>query len=141
NAELEFSGAYSDLRRDIVNDSSLVSTEGTYDGSFNETNAEGTLWKNELTATLRGDNVRFVAGALTSRQTMSTRDYICSRSSCGVDETTVDLDSLNLRQIIYGGYLHTSVNGGLISDKLERFSLVLGGRYVHHNEFGAHFTY
>ncbi|HEX6982741.1 MAG TPA: TonB-dependent receptor [Balneolaceae bacterium] len=141
NLSLQFSGAYSDLQRDVVNDSSLVSPNGQYDGSYNETNAKGSLWKNELRATFRGDGLRLVAGALASRQTMSTRVYIYSRSQFGIYESTVDLDSMNLKETIYGGYLHSSFNGGLISENLNRFSLILGGRYVHHNEFGAHFTY
>ncbi|HET6527299.1 MAG TPA: TonB-dependent receptor [Balneolaceae bacterium] len=141
NLSLQLSGAYSDLQRDIVNDSSVVSPDRQYDGSYNETNAKGSLWKNELRATFKGDGLRLVAGALASRQTMSTRNYVYSRSQFGVYESTVDLDSLNLREIIYSGYLHSSFSGGLISESLNRFSLVLGGRYVRHNAFGSHFTY
>lgn len=138
---LQFDGAYSDLDRDFVNDSSLVSPNGVYDGIYNETNARGALWQNELKAVYRGPSARVVAGGSASRQTMSTRNYIYSRSQFGVYESTTDLDSLNLREIIYNGYIHTDFNGGLISEKLEPFSLVLGGRYVNHDEFGSYFTY
>ena len=140
NIELDLSGAYSDLQRNFVNDSSLVSPN-TYDGIYTETNGEGTLWENELKALVRGEHIRVVAGASASQQTMNTRNYTYSRSQFGVYENTTDLDSLNLKEIIYNGYLHTSFNGGLLSQSLEPVSLVLGARYVNHDEFGTHFTY
>jgi len=137
---LEFSGAYSDLQRDFVNDSSLVSPN-SYDGIYTETNGEGTLWENELKAIAKGENVRIVGGISSSQQTMSTRNYTYSRSQFGVYENTTDLDSLNLKEVIYNGYVHTDLGGGLLSESLEPFSLVLGARYVNHNEFGTHYTY
>jgi vitamin B12 transporter len=140
NVKLDFKGAYSDLRRDFVNDSSLVAPD-TYDGIYVEANGEGSLWENELKAVHKRDNVRFVVGISGSRQTMSTRSYTYSRSQFGVFESTTDLDSLNLKEVIYNAYVHTDLNGGLISKSLEPFSLVLGGRYVDHDEFGSHFTY
>ncbi|MDZ7682547.1 MAG: TonB-dependent receptor [Fodinibius sp.] len=136
---LEFSGAYSDLQRDFVNDSSLVSTN-TYDGIYTETNGEGTLWENELKAIAKGEYTRLVVGASASRQTMSTRNYIYS-SQFGGYESETDLDSLNLQEVIYNGYAHTEINGGLLSDNLQPVSLVLGARYVNHDEFGSHVTY
>ena len=141
NLAIEYQGAYSDLNRDFVNDSSIVSPDGTYDGIYTELNAKGSLWENELKAVIDGNHIRFVAGASASRQTMSTRNYVYSRSQFGVYESTTDLDSLGLKEIIYNGYAHSNLNGGLISDQLEPFSLGLGGRLVHHDEFGSHFTY
>lgn len=138
--KLEFSGAYSDLQRDFVNDSSLVSPN-TYDGIYTETSGEGTLWENELKAIAKGEHVRVVGGVSASQQTMSTRNYTYSRSQFGVYESTTNLDSLNLKEVIYNGYVHTDLGGGLLSESLERFSLVLGARYVNHDEFGTHFTY
>ena len=138
---IEFQGAYSDLNRDFVNDSSLVGPDGTYDGIYTELNAKGSLWENELKAVIDGNHIRFVAGASTSQQTMSTRNYTFSRSQFGVYESTTDLDSLGLKEIIYNGYAQSNFNGGLIADQLKSFSLGLGGRFVHHDEFGSHFTY
>ena len=138
---IEFQGAYSDLNRDFVNDSSLVSPNGAYDGIYTELNAEGSLWENELKTVIDGNYIRFVAGASASRQTMSTRNYTFSRSQFGVYESTTDLDSLGLKEIIYNGYAQTNLNGGIVSGQLESFSLGLGGRFVYHDEFGSHFTY
>lgn len=141
NLAIEYQGAYSDLNRDFVNDSSIISSNGTYDGIYTELNAKGSLWENELKAVIDENYIRFVAGASASRQTMSTRNYVFSRSQFGVYESITNLDSLGLKEIIYNGYAHSNLNGGLISDQLEPFSLGLGGRLVHHDEFGSHFTY
>jgi len=141
NLSLQFNGAYSNLDRDFVNDSSLVSPNGVYDGTYNETNARGSLWENELKAVYHGAHFRVVTGASASRQTMSTHNYVYSRSQFGVYESTTDLDSLDLQEIIYNGYIHMDLNGGMLSKNLESFSLVLGARYVNHDEFGSHYTY
>lgn len=138
---LEYQGSYSDLNRDFVNDSSVVDAQGNYDGIYTETNAEGSLFENELESVIEGNNIRFVVGASASEQTMSTRNYTFSRSEFGTFESETDLDSLNLSEIIYNGYAHSNINGSLLDDKLEAFSLSLGARYVHHDEFGSHFTY
>lgn len=139
--QLNFEGAYSGLNRDFVNDSSLVDAQGTYDGTFVETNAEGTSWENSLTATFNGNAIRTMAGLETSIQTMNTRNYVYSRSSFGIYEETVDLDSLNLKEELKAAFVHSEINGSLISDKLDLFSLVIGGRLVDHNRFGKHVTY
>ncbi len=141
NLRVQFSGAYSDLQRDFVNDSSLVSRDNRYDGIYVETNAEGTLWKNELKSVYRANNFQLVGGLSASVQTMNIQNYIYSRSQFGVFESETNLDSLNLRENIYSAYLHADVSGGLISERLNNFSLVLGARYAHHNEFGSHVTY
>lgn len=140
NISFDFHGAYSDLLRNFENDSSLVSPN-TYDGTYVETRGEGALWENELKAVAKGQYIRLSAGVSVSKQTMNNYSYTYSRSQFGVFESTTDLDSLNLKEIIYNGYVHANLNGGLISEKMGSFSLVLGGRYVNHDAFGSHFTY
>lgn len=139
--ELNFEGAYSSLNRDFVNDSSVVDAQGNYDGTYVETNAEGTSWENSLTATLSGNNFRAIAGLESSTQTMTSRNYVFSRSSFGVFEQTTDLDSLDLKEQIHSAFVHTELSGGVLAESLEPFSLVLGGRLADHNEFGTHLTY
>ncbi|MGK7389471.1 MAG: TonB-dependent receptor domain-containing protein, partial [Candidatus Cyclobacteriaceae bacterium M2_1C_046] len=141
NLELRFEGAYSDINRDFVNDSSVVDQQGNYDGTFVETIAEGSLWENDLTASVGTDNVKFLAGLEASIQTMNFRNYIFSRSQFGVFEQTTDLDSLDLKEEIYSAFIHADINGGVVSSSLEKFSLVLGSRLADHNEFGTHWTY
>lgn len=139
--KLGYEGAYSDLSRDFVNDSSIVDSQGNFDGTFVETNAEGTMWENSLTGTLSGNYVKAIAGLESSVQTMTSRNYVFSRSRFGVFEQTTDLDSLDLKETINSAFIHTELNGGLISGSLEPISLILGSRLSDHNEFGTHFTY
>lgn len=139
--EINFEGAYSGLNRDFVNDSSVVDAQGNYDGTYVETNAEGTSWENSLTATINGDKISSIFGLESSNQTMTSRNYVFSRSSFGVFEQTTDLDSLDLKEEIYSGFLHAELNGSLLAGSLEAFSLVVGTRVADHNEFGTHLTY
>ena len=139
--ELRLEGAYSDINRDFINDSSLVDRQGNYDGTFVETNGEGTLWENDLTASMGTDHAKFLAGLEASVQTMNFRNYIFSRSQFGIFEQTTDLDSLDLKEQIYSAFAHADINGGILSSKLQNFSLVLGARLSDHNEFGSHLTY
>lgn len=139
--EVGYEGAYSDLGRDFVNDSSRINAAGDFDGTYVETNAEGTLWENALTTTLRTDHLKSILGVESSVQTMSSRNYVFSRSSFGVFEQVTDLDSLNLKESINSAFIHSEINGGVIGRSMEPFSLVLGTRYSHHNKFGGHLTY
>ncbi|MDZ7692992.1 MAG: TonB-dependent receptor [Balneolaceae bacterium] len=138
--ELEFNGAYSDLQRDFVNDSSISNAAGTaYDGSYNETNAEGTLLENELTARVNTPSVSAIVGIGNKRQTMNTRNYTYLSSFNYESET--DLDSLDLKESINHAFIHSELNGSLLGDQYEAFSLGLGSRLVDHNEFGTHLTF
>ncbi len=137
--EIRFTGAWSELNRDFVNDSSVVDASGNYDGTYTETRGEGTVWENELTAHLSGDAFSSIVGAGRSSQTMSTYSY--TYSSAFNFESESDLDSLGLKETIHYAFAKTELNGSLLSDGLEAFSLGLGARISRHNEFGTHFTY
>lgn len=141
NFKIGYEGAYSDLSRDFVNDSSVVTSGGSYDGTYVETNASGTLWENALTGTLTGNHIKSIIGLESSVQTMNSRNYVFSRSRFGVFEQVTDLDSLDLKETINSAFVHAEVSGGLISNTLNPFSLVLGSRYSDHNKFGSYITY
>ena len=136
---LDFEGGYSDINRTFVNDSSVVNQQGGYDGTYTETNGDGTLWENKLLAKLKADDVQFVMGLESNHQTMNTQSY--TYSSAFDYESETNLDSLGLEETINSVFAHTDFNGALLTDKMKAFSLVLGGRYAHHNRFGSHFTY
>lgn len=139
--KLGYEGAYSDLTRNFVNDSSIVDASGNYDGTYVETNATGTNWENALTATLSGDFLKSIVGLESTVQTMNSRNYVYSRSQFGVFEQVTDLDSLDLKETINSAFIHTEINAGIFRESLESFSLVLGSRLSDHNKFGTHFTY
>lgn len=137
--ELQYRGAYSDLARDFVNDSSVVSASGAYDGIFTETNGEGTLWQNELTARWRSDHFSLIGGVGNKQQTMNSRTFTLSSTFNFQSET--DLDSLNLKEETNYLFLHSELEGGLIDPALAPVSLGLGTRLVDHDEFGSHLTF
>lgn len=137
--ELNFNGAYSNIVRDFVNDSSVTDAQGNYDGIYTVANGEGILWKNELTAAFSGSQARVLIGAGSSQQTMSAQTY--TYASSFNYESTTDLDSLDLKETINSVFVHTDVSGSLLSNSLEAFTLVLGSRLADHNRFGTHLTY
>lgn len=139
NIELGFEGAYSTLNRNFVNDSSLVDSQGNYDGIYTETMADGTLWNNEVTGTYQTEHATIIAGLESNRQTMSSRNY--TYSSSFDFETETDLDSLDLKETINSAYVQTDLSGSLLKENWEALSLVMGARLADHNRFGSHFTY
>ncbi len=136
---LDFEGGYSTLNRNFVNDSSIVDEQGNYDNTYTETNGDGTLWENKLSSTYSADRAKFILGVESSRQTMNSRNYTYI-STFNIESET-DLDSLDLKETINSVFLHTDLNGSLLDEHLEAFSLVLGGRYSDHNRYGSHLTY
>ncbi len=136
---LELNGAWSELDRNFVNDSSRVAPDGGYDGSYTETNGKGTLLDNELLALYQGESVSATAGVSSVRQTMNYRTYTFVRPFNF--ESVTDLDSLDLSENTNSLFLHTEWDGSLISPALDDFSLVLGGRIARHDRFGSHVTW
>lgn len=137
--ELTLSGGYSDLQRDFVNDSSVVDASGNFDGTIAETHAVASMLENELTGQYHTENFTGTAGIGATRQTMNVETYTLVRSFNF--ESSSDLDSLNLKENITYGFLHTELKGGLINKSLDLFSLGLGGRLLSHNQFGTQITY
>lgn len=136
---VKFEGAYSTLNRGFVNDSSVVNRQGIYDHAYTETHGVGSLWQNGLTATYKSDHAKFIVGLESNHQTMNSRNH--TYNSAFNYESDTNLDSLNLRETTNSIFIHTDLNGGLMSDKLDAFSLVLGSRLSHHDQFGTNLTY
>lgn len=137
--ELRFSGAYSNLARDFVNDSSVVNAGGNYDGTYTETNGKGALWGNELTGHFQRKGFSAIVGLGNTQQTMSNRNFIYS--SAFNFRSVTDLDSLDLRETINHAFIHAELNGGLINKNLDAFTLGLGSRLAAHNQFRSHLTF
>lgn len=137
--EVSFEGAYSDIARDFVNDSSVVDRQGNYDGTYVESNGRGTLWENELTASFQSSYSRLIVGAESSVKTMNVRNHTLVRPFNY--ESVTDLDSLDLKETINSAFVHVELNAGLIDKSADALSLGLGSRILDHNTFGTHLTY
>lgn len=137
--QLKLDGAWTGLNRYFVDDSSKISSTGAYDGIYTETDAAGTLWENEFTGSLSLDHIRLLLGTSSTRQTMTSRSY--TYSSTFNFESETDLDSLDLEEVITSGFIQAELNGSILSGSLDRFLLILGGRFARHNRFGGHWTY
>ncbi|MDZ7771240.1 MAG: TonB-dependent receptor [Balneolaceae bacterium] len=136
---LSLEGAWSDVDRGFVNDSSLVDPMGAYDGTYTESHGDGTLWENDLTATWLADGLRLTAGLERSRETMNNRSY--TFSSAFNFESRTNLDSLDLESAVNSAFLHADLDGSLLAEQAEAVSLVLGARVAGHDRFGTHITY
>lgn len=136
---LEMNGAWSDLSRNFVNDSSRVAPDGSYDGTYTETSGTGTLLDNELLALYQGESLSATAGISSVRQNMNYRTYTFVRPFNF--ESVTDLDSLDLSENTKSLFLHTEWDGSLLSSELDAFSLVVGGRISRHDRFGSHLTW
>lgn len=133
---LSFDGAWSALQRDFTDDSSRVSS-AIWDGTYTETRSDARMWDNGITAVYSGDHLRMSGGISHIRQAMESRTYT-HIPSFGFEQST-ELDSLS--EHTTGVFLHTDLAGSLAGDRLEAFSLVLGGRVVRHDAFGTHATW
>ena len=136
--ELSLTGAWSDLRRDFVNDSSMTGN-GDYDGTYSESSGEGSLWRNEMTAEFQADRFSAILGVGHTLQNMSSSSY--TYSSAFDFESETDLDSLDLRETIEHAFIYTEWNAGLIDRNFEAVTLGLGARLSRHDQFGFHATY
>lgn len=136
---LSLEGAWSTVDRGFVNDSSLVDNMGNYDGIYTESYGDGTLWENDLTATWLADGLRLTAGLERNRETMNNRSY--TFSSAFNFESRTDLDSLDLEAVVNSAFLHADLDGSLLAEQADAFSLVLGARVAAHDRFGTHTTF
>ncbi|PWJ43038.1 TonB-dependent receptor plug domain-containing protein [Sediminitomix flava] len=136
---LNFVGGYTDMSRLALDDSSVVDTEGNTDGTFSSSEYEGSVLNNELQLRYQSDFISLIAGLSNYKETMTSRTYYYSSAWDYKSES--NLDSLGIEATINSAFLHTTLNGGLVSNSLKGFNLALGGRLNDHSTFGNNFTY
>lgn len=137
--KLQYVGGYSTLDRLNMNDSSRINASGNFDGSVSRTSTDATLLENELRTTLKTDNVSTIVGLNSSRQTMNIKQLTIARNFNFFQQT--NLDSLNLDEVINSFFFHTEINGGVIGEGFERFSIGAGLRLLDHDQFGFQSTF
>ena len=140
--KIGLSGGLSTMQRKDINDSSQVHADGTYDHQYTKSVFDGSYMNNEFTVRYKTDKIKAIAGLSSVIEKMNNFNYVYSNSPIfGLYESTTDLDTLNLSDEIQSAFIHINMNGSVLKDKFEDFSLTLGGRFSNHNQFGNNFTY
>ncbi|MBU1101637.1 MAG: TonB-dependent receptor [Bacteroidetes bacterium] len=129
------------MRRNAVNDSSIIDFAGNYDQSYSETNFSGSVFNTDLQLNLSYNNIAAVIGAGYYKEEMNNKSYIYSNSPWGLYESRQDLDSLNLNTTLSNVFGYLDIDGRLIGEDLSNFNLAIGGRLNNHSKFGNQFTY
>ncbi|HEY5615508.1 MAG TPA: TonB-dependent receptor [Bacteroidota bacterium] len=140
NWNIKFLGGYSDIRREAVDDSSVVDNAGNTDMTYYEQEWTGTTSTNELQTSIRLTAFEAVIGAGVYHETMSSKSYFFS-NAFGPFELSTDLSALGLNSTTKNVFGHVDLNGYLFSKSLERLNIVLGARFNDHSSFGSAVTY
>lgn len=141
NLTLKFVGGFSDMKRDLVDDSSVVDKVGNTDRTYYEASFQGTTFTNELQGNIRVRGIEGVIGIGTHKETMTSKSYFYTRTIFGVFESRKDLDTLDLKSTITNIFSHFDLRGSLLHSSLDRFSIGLGLRYNDHSRYGGNITY
>lgn len=137
---VKYYGGFSSLQRKASNDSSLVNVTGTTDQTFFAAKYKGTILSGDLQLNFNTTGVDIAAGVSHYRETMSAQSHYYS-TAFGVYESYSNLDSLRIKTQTISSFIHSELNGILISKKLTALTLGLGGRFVHHSISGNLFTF
>lgn len=139
--EARYIGGYSRMFRQTLDDSSAVDSKGTSDHSYAINGGKGHTTTHELQANFVWPHASGVAGIGHYGESMNATSYFYSSSPFGIYEARTDLDSLNLTATTRNAFVHFDVNGALIREGLQKFSLALGARFNRHSKFGAYTTF
>src|SRR5258706_1485644 len=138
---LKYLGGYSDMKRNAVDDSSVIDNMGNTDHTYSDGTWKGTMSTNEIQANMKRNGFEAVVGGGVDDETMTSQTYLYSRSSFGVYESTTNLESLNPSASSKYVFTHIEFSGSLLSEDLRCAELVLGMRLGNHQAYGSTVTY
>lgn len=139
NLQVAFTGGWTDLERDIRDDSSLVAP-GISDQAFFMGTYVGQTLTNELQGVWSPKNARFTLGAFHFRETMSAQtDYYSN--SFGPFRLQTNLDSLQLGANTGGLFAQAEFQGAAFGQRWQRLQLNTSLRFAQHSAFGEVFTF
>lgn len=140
DVRLRYLGGYSNMRRQAVDDSSIIDPLGNNDHTYSNNEWRASTSTNELQVDVRLNGIEATFGGGLYHETMSIKTYFYS-GAFGFFESSSDLDTLGLRTLTKSLFAHIEFSGGLLGETLTPFSLGLGGRIYHHSSFGTKATY
>ncbi len=132
------SSGYSTFKRDAVDDSSVINSSGETDHTFYHGTFEGELAQAEAQMNWKGRAISVVAGTGLNIETMTSRVHTAV-SSFNFSNIS-DLDTLDINSTLGHVFVHSDINGAVMSDDLLRWNLGIGGRWNHHDRYGTNWT-
>lgn len=136
---VQYVGGFSDMTRVAVDDSSVVDDLGNNDHTYFDGTYKGSISSNEIQGNLKVKGLDVVLGGGLYNETMTFKTYYIN--TAWAYESTSDLDTLDLNTSTNNIFAHIDLNGILVNEKFNRFSLALGGRLINHSAFGSNPTY
>ena len=127
-------GAWSNSKRLIVNDSSLISQSGEYDATFSDAIYRGKIITNEVQVNYTVEKLTAVFGAGRYEEDMKFSTYFFSRSPFGEFISIVNYDTLDTSS-------STNYAFGQVNVNLGNFNVVAGTRWSKHSIFGDYWTF
>ena len=132
--QLKYIGGYSILKRNIVDDSSIV-----FPSTFSNDTYKGTMSTNEIQTNFKNNIVDAVIGAGLYKETMTASTYYFN--SQYNYQLSSDIDSLNIHSLTKSIFFHFDLNGPVTDLILSKFALAGGTRLANQGSFGNNVTY
>jgi vitamin B12 transporter len=139
-AGVSYTGGMTGLKHVFTDDSSLVNTQGKYDGTYYTGTYKANVSDNELQANFKLKGMSGVIGGGVFDEKMAFSSYYYS-NVYGIYESKIDLDSLKINTRTMNAFVHIDIDGSLIEDVYKVFNVGLGMRNTHHSLFGNNLTY
>jgi vitamin B12 transporter len=132
--QLKYIGGYSILKRNIVDDSSIV-----FPSTFSNDRYTGTMGTNEIQTNFKNTIVDAVIGVGLYKETMTASTYYYN--SLYNYQLSSDIDSLDIHSLTKSIFFHFDLHGPLTDPILYRFAFAGGARLARQGSFGNNVTY
>jgi vitamin B12 transporter len=127
-------GAWSNSKRLIVNDSSVIDASGVYDATFSDAIYRGKVITNEIQINYQKENLTGVVGAGRYDEDMNFSTYYFNRSPFGEFISVVNYDTIDTSS-------STTYAFGQINLNFGNFDFAAGTRWSRHSIFGHFWTF
>lgn len=138
--KLKFTGGISSMRREAIDDSSIINAAGKYDQSYLESSFKGLTSNNNLDLFIRSKKVDVLLGSAHYYESMNNYSYFYS-GAFGPFSSTTNYDTLGLRASIASFYTTLTFKGSQMAKSLEKWGLETGINIHRHNLLGGIATF
>lgn len=134
---LKYIGGFSPMERHTIDDSSQIDYSGTTDKSYAESKFEGYANTDEVLIDLKNSDIHTTVGI--GRQYESMNQHIYSISPYGPYSN--DLDTIKPHSTLKHLFIHSDIQGSILTERFENFNLALGIRLNEHSIYGTNYSY